>query len=189
MLIYSFCETGIPLAYFTYEHTKSLLKRKANCKLEETMTAPAPGTGTTFAIPSEFDDEIDDSDASLRCGYIWAYPCKHPSCPDYGKSWTLRSNFLLHLQEEAAHMGTAATPAERRAIEILWRYPTDLHLPPRAPPYFRSREEPEEHQWTFSFRDKAGGVLTRTGTQREMDRTCRDEKEETGTSGGRTGEE
>jgi hypothetical protein len=27
-------------------------------------------------------------------------------CPDYSKSWTLRSNFLLHLQEREAHMAT-----------------------------------------------------------------------------------
>jgi hypothetical protein len=151
--------------YHSLAFPTNLLKCKVVCKPEETMTTPDAGTGTTLAIPSEFDDEIDD--AGLRCGYSWAYPCKLPSCPDYGKSWTLRSNFLLHLQEEA-HMATAATPAARRAIEIQWRYTTDLSLLPRASPYFRSREEPEEHQWTFSFRDNTGGVSTRTGTEREM---------------------
>ena len=92
-------------------------------------------------VPSEFDDEVDDAD--LPVGYIWAYPCKLPSCPDYGKSWNLRSNFLLHLQEREAH-GTT-TPAARCAIEIDLRYTTDPYLPPRAAPDFRSREDPGEH--------------------------------------------
>jgi hypothetical protein len=65
-------------------------------------------------------------------------------------------------------MTMAATPAARRAIEIAWRYITDLKLPPRAPPHFRSREDPEEPVWTFSFRDNTGRVLTRNGTRREM---------------------
>jgi hypothetical protein len=131
------------------------------------MTAPASGTGITSSIPSEFDDEIDT--AGLPCGYSWAYPCKLPSCSEYGKSWTLRSNFLCHLKEKEVHMAMAATPAARHAIEIAWRYISDLKLPPRAPPHFRSREEPEEHKWMFSFRDNTGRVLTHTGTQREMD--------------------
>lgn len=63
----------------------------------------------------------------------------------------------------------APTPATRRAIEIEWRYITDLNLPPRAPPHFGSREKPEEQKWTFSYRDNTGMVLTRTGTRREMD--------------------
>jgi hypothetical protein len=68
-------------------------------------------------------------------------------------------------------MAMAATPVERlRAIEIAWRYDVpDIHLPPRAPPHFRSREEPEERQWRFSSRDNTGKVLTRTGTWREME--------------------
>ena len=92
-------------------------------------------------IPSELDDEIDDAD--LPSGHIWAYPCKLPLCPDYGKSWLLRSNFLLHLQEQEAHGTSATTPATRRAIEIDWRYTTDPYLPPRAAPDFRSREDPD----------------------------------------------
>jgi hypothetical protein len=142
-------------------HLRALFK----ANLKEIMNAPA--SGATSTIPSEFDDEIDD--AGLPSGYIWAYPCKLPSCSDYGKSWSLRSNFLLHLKEEAAHMAMAATPAARRAIEIEWRYVTDIHLPPRAPPHFRSREDPEEQNWRFSFKDNTGRVLTRIGTQREMD--------------------
>jgi len=63
----------------------------------------------------------------------------------------MRSNFLLHLQEREAHMTTAATPAARRAIEIEWRYATDPHLPPRAAPDFRSREDPEEQIWTLQL--------------------------------------
>ena len=66
--------------------------------------------------PSEFDDELDDSD--LPRGHIRAYPCKLLSCPDYGKSWQLRSNFLAHLQDREAHRTTATTPAARRLIEL-----------------------------------------------------------------------
>ena len=99
--------------------------------------------GSSLPVPSELDDEIDDAD--LPPGHIWAYPCKLPSCPDYGKSWNLRSNFLAHLNEREAHGTIATTPAARRAIEIEWRYTTDPHLPPRAAPDFRSREDPDEH--------------------------------------------
>ena len=56
-------------------------------------------------------------------------------------------------------------PAARRAIETEWRYATDPHLPPRAAPDFRSREDPEEQIWTYSFKDNTGRVLTRTGTE------------------------
>lgn len=56
-------------------------------------------------------------DAYLPIGQIWAYPCKLSSCPDFGKSWQLRSNFLLHLQEEEAHRILVITPAKRRTIE------------------------------------------------------------------------
>jgi len=130
------------------------------------MTTPT--AASVLPIPSELDDEVDD--AALPFGHVWAYPCMLPSCPDYGKSWNLRSNFLLHLQEREAHMATAATPAARRAIEIEWRYITDPHLPSRAAPDFRSREDPEEQVWTYSFKDSTGRVLTRTGTQRQMDK-------------------
>lgn len=94
-------------------------------------------------VPSKLDDEVDD--AYLPVGHIWAYPCKLPSCPDYGKSWQLRSNFLLHLQEQDAHRILPTTPAARRAMEIDWRYTTDPYLPPRAAPDFRSWEDPNEH--------------------------------------------
>jgi hypothetical protein len=67
-------------------------------------------------------------------------------------------------------MATAATPAARRAIEIEWRYATDPHLPPRAAPDFRSREDPEKQIWTYSFKDNTGRVLARTGTQRQIDK-------------------
>lgn len=81
-------------------------------------------------VPSKLDDEVDN--AYLPVGHIWVHPCKLPSCPDYGKSWKLRSNFLLHFQEREAHGTSATTPAARRAIEIDWRYTTDPYLPPRA---------------------------------------------------------
>jgi hypothetical protein len=60
-------------------------------------------------------------------------PCRVDVPPfsrvNYGKSWTLRSNFLVHLQEREAHMATATPPAACREIEIEWRYITD--------PYYR----------------------------------------------------
>ncbi|OIW23269.1 hypothetical protein CONLIGDRAFT_637718 [Coniochaeta ligniaria NRRL 30616] len=121
----------------------------------------------TPPVPSELDDEVDD--AQLPVGQRWAYPCKLPSCPDYGKSWLLRSNFLLHLQESEAHGSSAATPAIRRAIELLWRYATDPHLPPRAAPDFRSREEPDEWVLDYSFRDDRGKMIAGRGTHRQME--------------------
>jgi hypothetical protein len=84
-------------------------------------------------VPSELDDEVDDT--YLPVGHVWAYPCKLPSCPDYGKSWQLRSNFLLHLQEQDVHRILPTTPAARRAIEIDWRYTTDPYLPSRPPTF------------------------------------------------------
>lgn len=117
-------------------------------------------------IPSELDDEVDD--AELSSGHIWAYPCKLVQCPDYGKSWQLRSNFLAHLQEREAHAATASTPTERRAIETKWRYTTDPHLPPRAAPAFRPREDPEEQVWTYGFKDNTGKVINGMGTLKQM---------------------
>ena len=118
-------------------------------------------------VPSEFDDEIDDAD--LPPGYIWAYPCKLSSCPDYGKSWQLRSNFMLHLMEQEAHEPFAKTPAARRATELDRRYTTDPDLPPRAAPNFRSREDPREHIWTYSFKDVNGKTITARGTLEQME--------------------
>ncbi|KAF2188513.1 hypothetical protein K469DRAFT_703083 [Zopfia rhizophila CBS 207.26] len=118
-------------------------------------------------VPSELDDEVDD--AYLPFGHIWAYPYKLPSCPDYGKSWNLRSNFLLHLQERKAHGTSATTPATRRAIEIDWRYITDPYLPPRAAPDFRSREDPDEQVWDYSFKDDNGKAIRGRGTLKQME--------------------
>ena len=118
-------------------------------------------------VPSELDDEVDDAD--LPSGHVWAYPCKFPSCPDYGKSWRLRSNFLDHLQEREAHGTIVTTPAARRAIEIEWRYTTDPHLPPRAAPDFRSREDPDEQVWDYGFRDDTGKVITGRGTLKQVE--------------------
>jgi hypothetical protein len=70
-------------------------------------------------------------------------------------------------------MATAATPAARRAIELEWRYVTNLHLLPRAAPDFQSQEDPEQHIWTYNFRDNIGRVVTRTGTQRQVDEDLR----------------
>ncbi|PVH68495.1 hypothetical protein DL98DRAFT_564669 [Cadophora sp. DSE1049] len=100
-------------------------------------------------VPSELDDEVDDADLPL--GHKWAYPCKLPSCPDYGRSWKLRSKFLLYLQETEAHEALATTPAVRRAIEIDWRYTTDPYLPPRA------------------ALDKTGRAITGRGTQKQIE--------------------
>ena len=118
--------------------------------------------------PSELDDEADDAD--LPSGHIWAYPCKLPSCPDYVKSWNLRSNFLVHLHEREAHGAVATTPAACRAIEIEWRYTTDPSLPPlRVAPDFRPREDPNEQVWDYSFKDDTGKVVTGKGTLKQME--------------------
>lgn len=129
------------------------------------------------SIPSEFDDEVDNADAELPFGHVWAYPCKLPSCPDYGKSWVLRSSFLLHLQEQYAHKMTAMTPAARRTIEKKWRYTTDPHLPPRAAPDFPSREDPDEHIWEYSFRNNTGKIITGRGTRKQMEMHKRQDTE------------
>lgn len=120
-------------------------------------------------IPSESDDEVDNIDADLPPEHVWAYPCKLTSCPDYGKTWLLRSNFLFHLVEEDSHKTTAMTPAARRVIEKEWRYTTDPNLPPRAAPDFRSREDPDEHIWDYNFRDDTGQMIKGRGTMREME--------------------
>src|SRR5687768_5502892 len=119
------------------------------------------------SVPSELDDGADDADLTFGC--IWAYPCKLPSCPDYGKTWTLRSNFLLHLQEQEDHMASANTPATRRAIKIAWRYITDPNLPPRTAPYFCSQEDPDEQVWDYNFKDKNGNVIRGRGTMKQME--------------------
>jgi len=136
-------------------------------------------SNTNPPIPSELDDEVDDAD--LPSGHIWAYPCMLPSCPDYGKSWNLRSNFLVYLQEREAHITTATTPAARRAIEIAWWYTTDPYLPPGEPPDFGSREDPDEQVWAYGFKDDTGKVITCTGTlkQTEMDMASRRRQEGT----------
>ena len=127
-----------------------------------TTSFPSP------SVPSEFDDEVDDSHADLPPGHVWAYPCKLLSCPDYGKSWLLRSNFLLHLQEGGSH-GTATTPAVRRIIEQEWRYTTDPHLPRRTAPDFRPRDDTDEHVWEYGFRDETGKVIKGKGTMKQME--------------------
>ena len=119
-----------------------------------------------YTLPSELDDEVDD--ALLPPGRVWAYPCKLTSCPEYGKSWLLRSNFLLHLQERT-HSTLASTPETRRAIEEEWRYATDPYLPPRAGPEFRSREDSNEQIWEYSFKGATGKIVNRKGTRRLMD--------------------
>jgi hypothetical protein len=132
---------------------------------EQSMTTSLPSP----FVPSELDDEADDADAALPSGHKWAYPCKLISCPSYGKTWLLRSNFLFHLVEEGSHKTTAMTPAARRVIEKEWRYATDPNLPPRAAPHFRSREDPDEHIWDYNFRDDTGQIIKGRGTMREME--------------------
>jgi len=78
------------------------------------------------------------------------------------------------LQEQEAHIATAARPAARRTIEVEWRYITNLHLPLRAAPDFRSQKDPEEQVRTYSFKDNTGRVLTRTGRQRQMGEELRE---------------
>jgi hypothetical protein len=133
-----------------------------------TTSLPSP------SIPSEFDDEVDNAHADLPPGHVWAYPCKLLSCPDYGKSWLLRSNFLLHLQEEDSHR-TATTPAMRRTIEQEWRYTTDPYLPRRTAPGFRPQDDPDENVWEYGFRDDTGKMIKGRGTtkQKEMHQASR----------------
>ena len=92
-------------------------------------------------IASEPNWEVDD--AELPSGQIWACSWEFRSCLDYGKIWTLRSNFLIHLQERETHGTTATTHAARRVIETEWGHTTDPYLPPQAAPDFRSWEDPE----------------------------------------------
>ncbi|PVH72110.1 hypothetical protein DL98DRAFT_611779 [Cadophora sp. DSE1049] len=120
------------------------------------MTTSTPNSPIT--IPSEIDDEVDGF--FLPDGKIWTYPCLNTTCAEYGKAWRLRSNFLLHLQEEqAAHGALATTPAGRHELELASRYLADPHLPPRAAPRFRPREDPREHVWSYSLRMIRGGWL------------------------------
>lgn len=43
------------------------------------------------------------------------------------------------------------------AVEIEWRYTTDLYPPPRAARDFRSREDLNEQVWNYSFKDDTAG--------------------------------
>lgn len=97
--------------------------------------------------PSSSDE---DNDASLEVGRVWAYPCKHPSCPFYGKTWTLQSNFLNHLKDFKVHREEAATKdrAGRRQCASEWRYETSLEEPKRLPPGF----EPNDGMWDYTYR-------------------------------------
>ncbi|OCL04537.1 hypothetical protein AOQ84DRAFT_380488 [Glonium stellatum] len=83
--------------------------------------------------------------------------------------WLLRSNFLLHLQEQDAHVTIATTTIARRAIEKEWRYTTDPHLPPRAALDFRPRDDPDEHVWDNNFKDDTGKVIAGGGTLKQME--------------------
>jgi hypothetical protein len=123
-----------------------------------TTSLPSP------SIPSEFDDEVDDAHVDRPPEHVWAYPCKLPSYPDYGKSWLLQSNFLLRLQEQDSHRRTVIRPAARCTIEEEWQYTTDPNLPPRAAPDFRSREDPDEDVWEYGFRDNTGKLVKGRGT-------------------------
>jgi hypothetical protein len=67
-------------------------------------------------------------------------------------------------------METPSALAARRAIEIEWQYTTDPHLfAESCGPYFRSREDPDEHLWTYSFVDNTSRMTTHTGTLGEME--------------------
>jgi hypothetical protein len=102
--------------------------------------------------------------AEERAGWrtFWRKFLNGKVCPSYVP-------FLVHLQEREAHMSTAMTPATHRAIELAWRYTTDPHLPPRAAPDFRSREDPDEQVWDYMFKDDTGKVVSGRGTLKEME--------------------
>lgn len=97
---------------------------------------------STLSIPSELDDEVDD--VALLFEHIWAYFWKLFSCLVYSKSWTLHSNFLLHLQKQEVHIATVVRPAAHHTIEIEWQYIINLHLPLHAASDFQSQKNPEE---------------------------------------------
>jgi hypothetical protein len=96
-------------------------------------------------VPSESDDEVKNTDANLPLKHVWAYPCKLSSCPDYGKSWVLRSNFFLYLRKQDVHKTTAIILVACRTIEKEWRHTTDVHLPRQVALDFRCREDPDKH--------------------------------------------
>ena len=87
------------------------------------------------SVPSDFDDDVDNANADLPPEHVRAYPCKVPSCLNYGKSWLLRSNFFL-LKEQDLNKETATTPAACHTIEKRWRYTIDPNLPPWRPQIF-----------------------------------------------------
>jgi hypothetical protein len=99
--------------------------------------------------PASSSDE-DGNTTELELGRIWAYPCKHPSCPYYGKTWTLQSNFLNHLKDFTIHRENEATKsrAGRRQCAREWRYETSLEEPKRLPPLFESNNE----VWHYGYR-------------------------------------
>ena len=106
--------------------------------------------------PSSSDEDGDTS--SLEPGQIWAYPCKHPSYPYYGKAWTLQSNFLNHLKDFKIHREEAATKdrAGRRQYAREWRYETSVEEPKRLPPLF----ELNDGMWDYSYRSADGKIVS-----------------------------
>ena len=70
--------------------------------------------------PSSSNEDGDTS--SFEPGRIWAYPYKHPTCPYYGKTWTLQSNFLNYLSDFKIRREEEATRdrAGRRQCARKW---------------------------------------------------------------------
>jgi hypothetical protein len=116
------------------------------------MTAPT--AGSTLPIPSEPNDGVDDVTLPFR--HVWAYPSKL-------LLWSRLQQVLDSAQQLPPPLAGAGVACGT------WRYITNLHLPPRAAPDFRSREDPEERVWTYNFKDNTGKVSARTGRQRQMD--------------------
>ncbi len=104
--------------------------------------------------PASSSDE-DGNTTELELGRIWAYPCKHPSCPCYDK---MHSNFLNHLKDFTLHRENEVTKsrAGRRQCAREWRYETSLEKPKRLPPLFESNNE----VWHYGYRSADGKMVS-----------------------------
>jgi len=111
--------------------------------------------------PSSSDKNGDTS--SLEPDRIWAYPCKHPACPYYGKTWMLQSNFLNHLKDFKIHREEVTTKdqAGRRRCAREWRYESSLEEPKCLPSLFGFNDG----TWNYSYRSADGRVVSTSRDQ------------------------
>lgn len=107
---------------------------------------------------SAFLFDEDSNTIKLELGRIWAYSCKHPSCPYYDKTWMLQSNFLNHLKDLTIHWEneTIKSHAEQRQCVQKWRYETSLEEPKRLSPLFK----PNHKVWHYRYRSADGKMVS-----------------------------